>query len=91
MQIKYREKQTIRGFHLQKNRYVVVKKKKKRKQMIYRFYLKKKKKEKSYLMCSKRCVKMVDARFFLPRGRFANTNVSRSMKPINWRRIRENI
>lgn len=29
MQIKYREKQTIRGFHLQKNRYVVVKKKKK--------------------------------------------------------------
>lgn len=30
MQIKYREKQTIRGFHLQKNRYVVVKKKKKK-------------------------------------------------------------
>lgn len=47
MQIKYREKQTIRGFHLQKNRYVVVKKKKKkRKQMIYRFYLKKKKRKK---------------------------------------------
>lgn len=91
MQIKYREKQTIRGFHLQKNRYVVVKKKKKKKANDLSILFKKKKIEKSYLMCSKRCVKMVDARFFLPRGRFANTNVSRSMKPINWRRIRENI
>lgn len=46
MQIKYREKQTIRGFHLQKNRYVVVKKKKKKKANDLSILFKKKKKRK---------------------------------------------